>query len=231
MQRRVWQFLFLSLFLFCCLLIGQEGARTGAAIPGAKVLPDGNLQVGEITIRRAAGELSFPAAIVLETGALEVIISHSHGRLHETLLKTEVKALQLQTMLYLLGAENGLRLPTEDGKQGALVDIDLEWVDAEGKNQREPIENWIIDRRLKDTTMRRIGWVFVGSAIKEGKFLADVEGNVVINYSVGSTVLDSPEPDSQWDDTLHSVNTDKVKKAGGADKAVTVVFKPRQKAD
>ena len=202
-------------------------AQEPPAIPGARMLPDGNLQVGDITIRRAAGELAFPAEVVLEAGPLEVIIAHPHGRLHETLLKTEVKARQVQTMLYLLGAENGSRLPQDDAKQGTLVDIDLEWTDAGGVKHREPIENWIQDRRT-EKAMRRIGWAFVGSVIREGRFLADVEGNVVVNYSVGSTVLDVPDPESLADDTLHSVRTDGVRAAGGAGLAVTVVFKPRR---
>ncbi|HPY91161.1 MAG TPA: YdjY domain-containing protein [Lentisphaeria bacterium] len=202
-------------------------AQNQPAIPGATVLPDGNLQVGDITVRRTVGELAFPAKIVLEAGPLEVIIAHPHGRLHETLLVTEVKALQVQTMLYLLGAENGQRLPGPGQKQGTLVDIDLEWTDSKGEKQRQPIENWIQDRRT-EKTMRRIGWTFVGSIIQEGQFLADVEGNVVVNYSVGSTVLDVPDPESLEDDTLHSVHTEPVRAAGGAGKAVTVVFKPRR---
>ncbi len=217
--------------LFLTLAGGLAGVAADAqnqpAIPGATALPDGNLLVGDITVRRAAGELAFPAKIVLEAGPLEVIVAHPHGRLHETLLVTEVKALQIQTMLYLLGAENGRRLPEPGEKQGALVDIDVEWTDGNGEKQRQPIENWIQDRRT-EKTMRRIGWAFVGSVIQEGKFLADVEGNVVVNYSVGSTVLDVPDPDSRSDDTLHSVHTDHVRAAGGAGQAVTVVFKPRR---
>lgn len=196
-------------------------------IPGATALPDGNLLVGGITLRRAAGELAIPAKVVLEAGPLEVIVAHPHGRLHEALLVTEVKALQIQTMLYLLGAENGRRLPEQGEKQGTLVDIDLEWTDGKGEKQRQPIEKWILDRRT-EKPMRRIGWAFVGSIIQEGKFLADVEGNVVVNYSVGSTVLDVPDPDSLSDDTLHSVHTENVRAAGGAGGAVTVVFKPRR---
>ena len=47
------------------------------------------------------------------------------------------------------------------------------------------------------------------------------EGNIVINWSQGATVLDSPDPQSE-DDTLHSVNATKPQPAD-----IMVVIKPR----
>ena len=53
---------------------------------GVKRLDDGNLQVGDIVVRVAKGELAFPARFELQEGALEVVIAKPNGRLHETLL-------------------------------------------------------------------------------------------------------------------------------------------------
>ena len=68
-------------------------AQTAGKIPvGVKRLDDGNLQVGDIIVRVAKGELAFPARFELQDGALEVIIAKPNGRLHETLLVTSCSA-------------------------------------------------------------------------------------------------------------------------------------------
>ncbi len=202
--------------IFLALLI-----RAADLPAGVKKMPDGTLLVAGITIRPEAKELAFPAEFNLEAGALEVIIAHPHGRVHEALLVTKITALQIQAMLYALGAKNGARLPDQVTPQGTLVDIFIEWKDEKGALQRKPIENWILDRRTEKPAVPQ-GWAFVGSVVKEGRFLADAEGNVVLNYSVGSTVLDIPDKESLEDDTLHTVNT-----AIKQPEDITVVFKPR----
>lgn len=208
--------LFFALFILTASFVFTEELP-----PGVKKLPDGNLLVAGITVRRKDKELAFPAKFNLPSGALEVIVAHPHGRVHEALLTTEIKALQVQTMLYLLGAKNGARLAGQSTPQGTVVDIFIEWTDKDGKLNRKPVENWIIDRRT-DKPAKPIGWIFVGSVVQEGQFMADLEGNIVINYSVGSTILDIPDKDSLGDDTLHSVNTDVPVPEG-----VTLILKPR----
>ena len=213
---------FLGLF-WAATCFGQ--GVTGKLPAGVKRLPDGNLQVGQIVVRISQNELAFPARFELREGALEVIIAKTNGRLHETLLVTSCNALQLQTLLYLLHADNGPRRASKFERRGDLVDIDIEWTDDEGKKLREPIESWITDNRTKKP-MERIGWVFVGSTVKDGEFQADAEGNVVVNWSCGATVLDSADPESE-SDMLHSINTQKPQPKKHP--TVTVVFKPRSK--
>lgn len=206
------------MFGVCIACLAQQAGKLPA---GVKRLDDGNLQVGEIVVRVAKGELAFPARFELQEGALEVVIAKPNGRLHETLLVTSCSALQIQTLLYLLHADNGARQPVKFGRRGDIVDIDIEWTNDDGKKLREPIESWIIDNRTKKP-MERIGWVFVGSDVRNGVFQADSEGNVVINWSSGSTVLDCADPDSE-NDMLHSINTQKAQPKKHP--TVTVVFK------
>ena len=209
-------------FGFCVMCLAQPSGKLPA---GVKRLDDGNLQVGDIIVRVAKGELAFPARFELQEGALEVIIAKPNGRLHETLLVTSCSALQIQTLLYLLHADNGARRPAKFGRRGDIVDIDIEWTNDDGKKLREPIESWIIDNRTKKP-MERIGWVFVGSDVRNGVFQADSEGNVVVNWSCGATVLDSADSDSE-NDMLHSINTQKPQPKKHP--TVTVVFRPRSK--
>jgi hypothetical protein len=192
---------------------------------GATVLPNGDIKFGTALVRTSEKEIAFPANFVDGVRELEVIIASPHGRLHETLLVSEQSGLQLQALLYLTGASNGARLPTAEHRQGDLFDIFIEWTDAQGKDQRQSVETWILDTRT-DQPLKPLGWVFVGSPYKDGHFLADDEGNLVVNYSIAATILDSPDPQS-LDDTIHVVNLEVARPP--VSQSVTVVLKPRSK--
>jgi hypothetical protein len=61
--------------------------------------------------------------------------------------------------------------------------------------------------------------------MRDGAFLAEVEGNICVCYSVGSTILDSPDPES-IDDTLFVVN--EKQKSPGVGAQVRVYIVPRK---
>ena len=188
-----------------------------------KRLPNGDMTIGKLHLHAATRQISFPATFQEGSTVLEAIIVTPTGRLHEALLKADISPLQLQFMLYLLNLNNGARLKTDAGKRGALVDIDVEWRNPAGQLVLEPVENWVQDDRTKKP-MKRMGWVFTGSVVKNGRFLAAEEGNICINYSVGSTILDSPDPQS-LDDTILFLNEDH--KRPPPDTEVRVVLSPR----
>ncbi|NLF92835.1 MAG: hypothetical protein GX564_03020 [Oligosphaeraceae bacterium] len=209
--------------LLLCGCLGLAAAET--ALPfGAARLENGDISFAGMVVRTTAGELALPCRFVLPEGALEVIVCRPDGRMHETLLCSDVRAVHVQALLYLLGASNGSRLPGEGVQQGDLCDLWLEWQDAQGRQLREPVEEWILDTRTGQN-LRPAGWVFVGSTVKDGVFAADAEGNIVINYSVGATVLDSTDPGSV-EDTIHIVDAEKSRPP--QDAAVTLVIRPRK---
>ncbi len=212
--------LFIAAMCFSLSALAQEKLP-----PGVKRLENGDLKVDDIILRVKQRELAFPAKFELQEGALEVIVAKPDGRLHETLLVTKSSALQIQTLLYLLDASNGPRLKTQFEKQGDIVDIDIEWKDDEGTSHRDPIESWIASNKT-GKPIPRIGWVFVGSTIQNGVFQADAEGNIVINWSVGATVLDFPDPDSE-DDTLHSVYIGKKQPVKYPDVTIVIVLRKK----
>ncbi len=188
-------------------------------------LPNGDTQVGTIILHRQEREISFPAEFLPGVNELEVVIATPNGRLHESLLKADIGPVQLQFTLYALGLNNGLRIATEAIPRGDLVDLDVAWTDAAGQRHREPLESWILDGRTGQP-MARIGWVFVGSGMKDGIFLADEEGNICLNYSVGSTILDIPD-EAGMDDTIFKVNRGKPLPGPEAEVRVFLVPRPR----
>ncbi len=212
------------LILVSCWCLGLAAAEPRLPF-AAKCLENGDIAFAGAVVRVAAKELALPCKFVLTEGALEVIVCRPDGRMHETLLCCEVLAVQVQAMLYLLGAENGARLSGGQEKQGDLCDLFIEWQDEQGKQWREPLEKWLIDTRTGNN-LQATGWVFVGSSVQDGVFAADAEGNIVVNYSVGATVLDSSDPGSV-EDTIHIVDGSKSRPPAGT--AVVLVIKPREK--
>ncbi len=220
---------------FCAALCTTSRAQepTPDAEPGSapkkkavfEKLPNGDVRLGGITIHRKQNELSFPAHINMSSGAIDVVAATAVGRLYESLLRTETRPFHLQTMLYLLGARNGPRLLDINGKQGDLFDIDLEWRAPDDRVTREPVEAWLLDESTQEP-MKRMGWVFVGSSIANGVFLADVEGNLCVSYSAGETVLDIPDVagDKAW-----SFSVNDAKAEPGKDAPVRVIVVPRKK--
>jgi hypothetical protein len=192
-------------------------------------LPNGDIEVGKLHLHRKERCVSFPATFVENVSVLEVLIATPEGRLHEALLSADVSPLQLQAMLYLLDVRNGARLGDGNVRQGDIVDLDVEWTGADGVPHREPIESWVVDSRTK-LPMARIGWVFVGSGIKNGQFLADAEGNICLCYSIGSTILDIPDP-AGADDTVFSLNEHKKLPPKTAKVRIILTPRPQTKAE
>lgn len=203
----------------------DKPAGTAPAAPAeVKMQPNGDIILGEITLHRTENRLSFPANVELDSGPLEMLIATPEGRIHETLLVTHVKALHLQTLLYLLGIGDGPRIPDDKGRQGQLVDIDIEWTDTDGKKKTEPVERWVANTGTGKEMVRR-GWVFTGSKVVGDQLQADIEGNLVLVYSVGQTVLDIPDSEGE-DDTIFEVNPERRNRPGRG-KTVRVVVTPR----
>lgn len=186
-------------------------------------LPNGDIRLGDITLNRDSKTLSFPGEMNLRRGPLEVLIATSRGRLHESLLKSDARPSHVQTLLYLLGLENGARMPDDETEQGSLVDINISW-EEDGETRTRPIEEYIINSH-EERTMKRHGWVFVGSSVKDGKLLADIEGNIALTWSVGSTVLDIPAEEG-LDDSVFVADPD----AGPPEEEeeLTIIITPRK---
>lgn len=201
--------------------LGAALAVGAAEVSG--VAPPGQ-RPGAMALDAPRRSLSFAAVMNLAEGPIEVVIATPKGRLHEALLKTEVNPLVLQSALYALRLNNGPRLLDSTGRRGDLVDIDIEYVNAAGAVVREPVESWIRDTRTGER-LQRAGWVFVGSVMRDGLFLAEEEGNICINYSVGSTILDCPDPQS-LEDTLHVVEPRQAEPGLGG--AVRVILTARR---
>lgn len=181
----------LSLALF--LLLAAAAAAGDAALPeriGARRDRAGNILLGSALIRKSDRTISFPGRINIREGVIEVLVSTSRGRMHESLIVTDLDPFQLQMALILAGYGNG------DRKTGASFHIEVVW----GKSVRTPVDEWLYDNTAKQPKTRG-RYFFAGSSFKNGQCLASLEGNLInINSMDRNTILNA---DMDKDAALH----------------------------
>jgi hypothetical protein len=185
-----------------------------------KKLSEDEFELGEIRFNRKTREIRFPAQINLKQGEiLEYAIVGETGKVHESLLRTKIKAFDLQIVLLLLryqaSAEHLFEGITDDEKKpqatgAAKQDKEEAKPDAienrivfhvettDGKN-RVRMEDWIFDKIEKKAAAKRF-WVFTGSEILPGGLRADLEGSLVAIYLDAGAMFNNPGEGNNNDD-------------------------------
>ncbi len=190
---------------------------------GGRVLKDGNIAIGKIKIDRVEKEVIFDATVSVVDTPIEVLIATPRGRTYESFLSADVDPMNLQLALVLTGAVNGARKPPAEGDKGPKMG-DVFDVDVIAKGERKPIEAYLVDSK-NGKPIPREGWVFVGSKYNYGgKCLARDQGNVILSWSFGNTILDNPSDNGDTDDNINVRGDLKNLKVGDQ---VTIVLRKR----
>lgn len=135
---------------------------------GARKDKDGNILLGKAFIRKDDRSISFPGRINVREGVIEVLVSTPRGRMHESLIVTELDPFQLQMALVLAGYDNG------DITRGAPFHIEIIY----GKSRRINVDEWLYDNTAGKPKEKGT-YVFVGSSFKDKQCLASLEGNLI----------------------------------------------------
>ncbi len=175
-------------------------------------LAEGLYQIGRLQLdarRRAvrcAGEVNMDAG-----GPIELLACLPRGKTHETVFTLDLEPIHLQTALLLLGAEPG-RNPAYDYPEwdedrlrppGDLALIRVEW-EADGARRSAPAEAFLYNV-VADTPMAPATWAFLGSAVVDGRFGADLDGSLITTYHDPLAVLEMNLPTVN-DDVYYHVN-------------------------
>ena len=118
-------------------LLKKIGARTDAA---------GNIMIGCAFLRKNDRTISFPGRINIRQGTIEVLVSTRRGRMHESLIVTELDPFQLQMALILAGYRNGDRNTADAFHIEVIPDTSV----------RIPIEEWLYDSTAKKKHEQRL---------------------------------------------------------------------------
>lgn len=205
--------------------------------PAVKKLDEERLQIGDVVFNRKTREIRFPAKVNMAGGELlEFALVHANGKVHESLLLTETSATDINlafkllrypasSEFYAIVEPDGTmsnRFPEvpEEVKRAARIDISVEWKDA-GKTRTAKLNEWIAHGTTGDA-MPADPWVYGGSGIHDGKFVADLTGDYIAVFLSSAALINF----SGKDNTSDEVWTPYPKRVPPEGTNVTVIIKP-----
>jgi hypothetical protein len=210
------------------LAANADGSADSTIVsPSIEDLGEGRYRIGTLQLDRNSRSISVKGRVNMDKGLVEVLACTAWGKVHESILVLDVEPYHLQVALLLLGLQphgaiggGSDRLDTlpkstadslskrVDETGGAFrdsqVQIWAEWEEQPGQRRRVRAEEMVwnhVDRR----PMRATDWVFTGSQVMSGVFMAQVEGSLIATYNDPNAILDNPL-DTGADDTIYFAN-------------------------
>ena len=180
-------------------------------------LDDGTIQIGKVRLDPRQRTVSFPALVNLNEGIIEYLLVSTLGKTHESLFRTEAEPFHIQTAMLLLGARGagkpsltnapaGGQLSADDIRRasaaplvGERVTIAVNWSHG-GKTNQCALEDFVLDAKA-GMPMRRGPFVFTGSQVFQGLFLAQQEGSIIAVITDLGAVFNNPRPGREDEDT------------------------------
>jgi hypothetical protein len=150
------------------------------APPPLKQIGPGEFQVGKVRFSAKERKVRFPAFINMEAGLVEYLIVTGTGKLHESLLWTEVEPYHIHVAMLFLGAKVSTPadpLMKPEPFTGEKVTVEFTWKEGDTE-KRSPIERFVTDLSTRKP-IDRGPWVYNGSRVINGTFLAQRDGSIV----------------------------------------------------
>jgi hypothetical protein len=156
--------------------------------------------MGDIQIHKDTRSLVFPARVNMDRGLLEYMIVQSRGKVHESLLRTDIEPFHLQIAFLLLGFKGTDRPIQHQGSQetptGDPVEIFISYQKG-GKGLEEKLgaHEWLVNKF--ENQLKEVGplkWVYTGSKVQNGRFQAQVEGSIVALWHDPVALVDNASP-------------------------------------
>ncbi len=191
-------------FVFAGETPAAHAASTNA--PLQQIAP-GIFQLGLVRLNKADKTVQFPAAINMTNGLVEYFVVTGTGKLHESVLKTEVEPAQIHIAMLLLGAQDASTNAAGTNISGSKFSVELSWKNkAVEKHARG--EEWVFNQKTK-SPMSRGDWVYNGSKVINGIFIAQRDGSIVSIISDPLALANNTRPGCE-NDEIWSVNTNAV---------------------
>lgn len=203
--------------------------------PVLKRLDDDRYLLHDIEINKRTREIRVPTRINMRIGLLEFAVVHINGKVHESLLHTEVSPTHLNIAFKLLhyAASRDLHddptsikpseTPSEAQLAASRISLEMEW-QQDGKTRRVPL-NDLIQHVGHEKQMPPGPWVYDGSLIYQGKFVPQMTGDIAAIFLTGSALINYPGEDNH-DDTVWHCYTSRIPPEGTR---VTLIISPFQK--
>ena len=175
----------------------------------------GLFALGDVRIDQRARTVSFPGRLNLDRGPMEYFLVTRWGKTHESIFSTETEPFRIHLAMLLLDANVNAATtstntspiapggvvshPSKQRLPGEAVSVELQWVES-GKETRKYAGELIYNSRQK-SILRQGDWVYTGSRVAEGLFLAEIDGSV-ISLVTDAEALINNEGSGHDDDTI-----------------------------
>jgi len=172
--------------------------------------------LNDMEINVTTGTINIPCKINMSEGLLEVILCTKQGKLHESLLVTEVSPLEFQTALLLLGLDAVNEVP----ENTALADDETQFLSVETAgdsvelyismetNEKPniiPLEKFVYDES-NNKELQPSTWLFRGAAThRSGFIMNDLEVTLIATYHDPIALMEL-NSNSKYNDELFYVN-------------------------
>ena len=175
-----------------------------------------NYAIGGLRIDKKAHEIVVPGWVNLDTGQVEYFATMRGGKTHEAVLILDAMPLHLQTALLLLGFESGQTTMQFQGDStiplGDSVAISVSWQDLSGREIVYQAYELVYNAQ-RQASMTATPWLFTGSMVIDGRFMADLDGSFIATYADPVAVLNNPLA-GRLDDTVYEANKKILPKPG-----------------
>lgn len=202
------------------------------AKPVVREVSPGIYEVGKVRLDQKELSISFPGNLNMKRGLLEYLLVNPKGSAHESLLVTDVEANDIHVAMLLLGAKGGTVTAEAPPAQldaryfrtapkltGDTVVISVKWMEKDVEKTL-PIEDWLLNEVTKKA-IEHGPWIYNGSMIYEGRFLAQVEGNLVALVTTPTALINNPRKGND-NDLMWNVNGETTP---GVGTPVVIIFK------
>jgi len=226
----------------CCLVVGLAPAQTGSRPlsldltstnsvltnappkPAVKEISPGIFEVGLVRLDKEAKKISFPAVVNMREGIAEYWLVNTGGKVHESVLRTDVMPHQIHVAMLLIGAKGRPNLTAKEriedkSTYGDTIALWVEWTDEKGTKVKKRAEEWVTDISTK-SSMSKGDWIYNGSWIFNGTFVAQRELSIVANIHDHDALINNPRPKREDDDNW----TIETKAVPPKDTPVTVII-------
>ncbi len=201
--------------------------------PALEKLDDGRMRLGKIEFNPKTREIRFPARINQTEGLLEFLLVHENGKIHESLLATDISAVNLNVVLKLLHYKASRELyqkikedgslssefepTTEEAKTGSRLKVLV----SKDDSKAVPVNEWI-SHAPTEKPMPAAPWIYGGSSFNQGRFLAESSGDLFAIFLSNSALVNFSGKDNQ-DDNVWLPHPTRVPEVGAP---VTVILQP-----
>jgi hypothetical protein len=190
---------FLLLITFAFVSIAQlKSATNNSNEPDTtqkqvEKIGDDTYRIGKIIIDTKTLEITFDGIVNQDSGMIELVACAPGGKTHESIFVWDVQPYHLQISLLLLGLNYGGGVFAQgdtNAPRGDSVYVFVSW-EENGKIVTHRAEDFVWNVAEK-RPMENVAWIFTGSKIVNGIFMAEQQRSLLTTYRDPFTILDNP---------------------------------------